>query len=404
MVDEKLKHEDAEQVSITLWDRIEHHKKAVVGIAAIVAVVAVGVILYATFRSRAREERWAEIIDTSLYNPFGAAPALENLEKHGGSDILPHVLFLKAKNAAASDSYDEALAQLKRLQDEHPDSYLNTLPASEKYSLVDEFRRWIELEKAWQQAHTYKSPTVNTDRVALVETSMGAFWVGFYPEMAPKHVEHFLAQAKAGTFNGTSITELKSTRFEFGGAFSRDDDPFNDTDPATDTPLAPEDARFTIRPERGTVSFAEVEGGASPTRLTVAILEDVELDKRQTIFGRVLTDRFPNLETLDAIAKVETYGSSADPAFKDSEKYGKVEDHPVKSVKIERVSIWAQDKLEDGHQWDTASVVKPAPKAPAEPPADKPTDKPADQPADKPVEEKPADSPPQTPGGTEPGK
>ncbi|MCU0725830.1 MAG: peptidylprolyl isomerase [Planctomycetes bacterium] len=370
---------EPEVTRISLWDRFEAHKKTIVGVVALCAVVLVGLILYFTFRTKAREERWTDLISTVLYSPYSSGPSLESLAKRGGSDILPHVLLQRAMGHTASKSWDLALEDLSRLQGDYRDHYLNTLPATERYSLVDELRRWVESEKAWLAAHTYVSPPVNSDRVALVETSAGAWWVGFFPELAPEHVDHFVHQAKAGAFNGTSVTSVKSTRFEFGGEASRDEDPFNDELAAPEQPLSPGAARFKIRPERGMVSFREIEGGESPTRVTVFVLEDQEMDKRQTIFGRVLTDRYPHNETLDAIGKAVTYGSSSEAEHKDTAKYGTVADHPVQPIRIARVSIWAQGKIEDGHQWDVSAIVKPEP--------------PAKAPEDKPLEEKPTTPP-----------
>jgi peptidyl-prolyl cis-trans isomerase B (cyclophilin B) len=416
MAPKKDKAQDLEPAGISLRERFEAHKKAVVGVAALVVVILVGVILYATFRAKAREERWTELMSTVLYNPYSAGPTLDRLEGRAGSDILPHILLQRAVRSTSAQTWDTALADLTRLQTEYRDSYLNSLPASERYSLGDELRRLVESESKWQSEHTYASPTADTKRVALVETSLGAFWIGFFPELAPEHVALFINGAKTGTYNGTSVTLVKAAHFEFGGDASRDDDPFNDGSAPLEQPVSPEGSRFKVRPERGMVSSCAIEGGESPTRLMVTVQEDREMDKRQTIFGRALTDRYPHMETLDAIAQATTYGTTTEQEYKDTAKYGPVADHPVAPIRIERVSIWSEGRIEDGHEWDTSAVVKPEPKAP--PPGDKPADatppggdKPADAPADatppgekKPADEKPSDPPAEDtpPAGTAP--
>jgi hypothetical protein len=41
--------------------------------------------------------------------------------------------------------------------------------------------------------------------------------------------------------------------------------------------MSPEGSRFKVRPERGMVSSCAIEGGESPTRLMVTVLEDREM-------------------------------------------------------------------------------------------------------------------------------
>ncbi|MHC4861826.1 MAG: peptidylprolyl isomerase, partial [Planctomycetota bacterium] len=191
------------------------------------------------------------------------------------------------------------------------------------------------------------------------ETDKGDFWVGFYPEHAPKHVESFVRLAKSGALNGTKVYVVTPNRVEFGGEATKDDDPFNDTPTREDDLLDSEPGRFRIKQDRGALSTVAHDGGESPTRFAVVVgMSDLGLEKKQTVFGKVLTDRGTAMEALDEIKNVKTYGSVKDPAY-DDDKYKKIPDHPVEPIVIERVSIWTGDAIEDGHEWDTAEVTPP---------------------------------------------
>jgi peptidyl-prolyl cis-trans isomerase B (cyclophilin B) len=330
-------------------------------------VVVVGLILFFTLSRRETEKRWDDLLGVDRQAPMTAESTLTELLETGGADFAPHVLYKLADLARREKDYDRAIEMLDRLEEEYGDSLFNTLPSPDRrFSLVTLLRRRIASERDWRKEHALESPDPDTSRVALVETSKGGFWIGFYPEHSPKHVESFIALAKSGALNGTKVYAVRANRVELGGDATRDDDPLNDEDPQDEELLDPESGRYRIKQDRGAVSSMALEEGESPTRFAVVTaLSDIGLEKMQTVFAKVLTDRDTAMEALDEIKNAKTYGKSRDAEHAD-EKYKEIPDHPVDPIVIERVSIWAGDAIEDGHEWDTSVVKKPEKKEPVE--------------------------------------
>ena len=80
--------------------------------------------------------------------------------------------------------------------------------------------------------------------------------------------------------------------FEFGGEASKDADPFNDVPEAENSTIEPSAGRFKVHQDRGSISNIAVDGTESGDRFSIVIAERAfDLEKRQTVFGRVLKDR-----------------------------------------------------------------------------------------------------------------
>jgi len=364
---------DAKGFDFSQW--LTDHMKPIVFVAAVVVVVGVGFILFQSLKKKDREQHWTDLLSTTLYaSPYGTSGLLDHLEENGSDDVLAHTLLQQAIRYTREKEFDQALGALDRLETEFPDSYLTVIPSPDiRFPIPGALRRWIRVEQKWDAENGYQEPALNTDRVALVETSKGAFWIGFYPDLAPEHVEHFITCAKSGKMNGTSVTSITGTHFKFGGEASRDDDPFNDVPENEDNLLEPGPGRFKAQQDRGSFSAIAVEGGESATRFAVVTgSRDFEIEKRQTIFGRVLNDRYPERANIDEIANTVTYGNSPGEEIKANIDYLKISDHPVETIRIERVTIWSGDKIEDGHDFDVSEVKKPVPDEDSETTTDEP--------------------------------
>jgi hypothetical protein len=142
------------------------------------------------------------------------------------------------------------------------------------------------------------------------------------------------------------------------------------------------------------VSSVRTDEGESAEKVTIAFNWASDLNKRQTVFGKVLADRGAGMAHLDEIRNVETYATSKDPLHRD-ERFMDLPDHPVEPVRVLRISIWSDDKIEDGHSWDTSAVdAKSADEKPKEeekPDEDKAEKGAGEKPADEGTEEKPAE-------------
>ena len=378
----------SEEIRHTLLTKFEEHRKLVIGVGAVLVVVVVGIILYVTLSRQAFEEHWSTLLSVDRSSPLGAEETLQKLIDTGGSDIAPIAIYKLAVIAARDKDYDRAVELLDHLEKKHGDTLFTVLPSPiSQYSLPDLLRRRIESDRTWSETHSMETPDPDLSRVALVETSKGAFWIAFYPELAPEHVKSFVGLAKAGALNGTKVYVVAQNRVEFGGAATRDDDPFNDTETVETKLLDPEPGRFKISQDRGAVSAVAVEGGESPTRIAIVVgMSDLGLEKKQTVFGKVLTDRVPEMSALDEIKNVTTYGTSKDPAHRGDE-YREIPDRPIEAVAIERVSIWAGDAIEDGHEWDTSTVKKPVKETPKEPAEDEKKDESSEEKGGSPTED-----------------
>ncbi len=338
------------------------HLKPIVLVAAVVVIAGVGLILFQSLKRKESAEYWTDLISTSLFaSPFGSDEVLERIEQNASGEVVAHALVQRAIRLTREKEFDVALDVLARLDTDFPESYLTKLPSPDiRFSVTGALRRWIEVERDWETRNGYKEPELNKDRVALVETSVGAFWIGFYPELAAEHVENFITLAKSGALNGTSVTSVTGSLFQFGGEASKDTDPFNDTPEIEDSTIEPGAGRFKARQERGCISTLAVDGGESANRFAVVTGERAfEIEKRQTVFGRVLNDIYPEWTTLDEIKNAITYAKSPSEEIKANPDYLKIADHPVEFIRILRVTVWSGDKIEDGHDFDVSAVTKP---------------------------------------------
>jgi cyclophilin family peptidyl-prolyl cis-trans isomerase len=276
------------------------------------------------------------------------------------------VLFKLAIARFQSQNYTGALEALDRLEKEYGSSPLTSLSSlSAMRSLPQELRARILAEKSWAEDHTADRPEVDTSRTALLETDKGGVWIGFYPDLSPKHVENFVTRAKAGEFNGVSFYLVRPKNYvEFGGETSKDDDPLNDGEPESEATLEPEDGRYRLEHLRGALSSVATEKGESAERFAIVTspFKAAELEKRQTVFGKVLMDRGLGMAALDDIQNVETYATTTNPDLRADPLYTGIPNHPLETVRIHRVSIWSgDDAIEEGHEWDTSEVKKPEP-------------------------------------------
>lgn len=265
--------------------------------------------------------------------------------------------------------YAEARTALEDMRTRFPTAVISTVKGTGAGSLADDLDAKLKQEQEWQKANTYQHPEPAAGRMALVETTAGKFWLAFYPQHAPRHVERFVSNAKRGLYNGTQVYRVLQRealdkplplRFELGSAASRLTGPAPIRDPSTydrddpDDVQDPEAAQFDIRHRRGIVSAVTLPSGEAGLNFQVVCSPagmESTLDGNTTPFAAIV-DREGSLETIDRICLAPTYGTASET--KDLPGNLRVRDVPFPRIVIRRVTIWSDEKPEDGHTWDTS--------------------------------------------------
>ena len=172
-----------------------------------------------------------------------------------------------------------------------------------------------------------------TDKV-LIQTSMGDILIGLYGKDAPKTVENFIGLVKKRYYNGILIhrvaknfliqtgdrnTRYRNKKDEWGkGGESYFGEPFEDE-------LYPETLSYRIGYQPGTVAMANRGPNTNTSQLFICLEEAHDLEKRWTIFGRVL-------EGMDVVRKINNVEIIPGP-FEPNDGM------PVKPVKIIRMKL-----------------------------------------------------------------
>ncbi len=139
---------------------------------------------------------------------------------------------------------------------------------------------------------------------AVLETSLGAITLEFFPDKAPEHVRNFLRLAQAGVFDGTAFHRVVRGFVVQTGALN------------TRGPLTERQQKYvhTLQPEfsgtkhtKGIVSMARGDDPASATTSFFIVTGDASsLDNKYTVFGRVVD----GMAVLDAIEQAPVNGEA----------------------------------------------------------------------------------------------
>lgn len=380
-----------EELVETFLDRVYHpYKKQIwAGIVLLFALI-LTYLGFRQYRASRLDDMWNRYREAAMGFELSAVGDMDSAAAHKQIDALnlvvrdypdepvtPFALQQLAKAQVAVGDFEAALKTLDELRTRFKDFPLNTLSAdadadgAHSKSISQQFEDAVKRERDWVSKRTYVHHWPSDDRMALVETNVGSFWLGFYsdPNEAPKHVESFIGHAKRGDYNGaqvnTIIQSVEGTpeRFEAGSKASGlvehggvQDPAEQDRDEPTDI-IEAEDTRSTIHHEYRVVSAVKMESGESATRFVVVTKRNglVKLNGDTTPFAAVL-EREKSLETIEKIGRSPTYGSNAET--KDRAGVFRMRDQPYPAIYVRRVSIFSKEKLEDGHTWDTSRVGK----------------------------------------------
>lgn len=141
--------------------------------------------------------------------------------------------------------------------------------------------------------------------VAILDTTQGEIVLRFFPDLAPKHVESFLAHCQSGYYTDTTFHRvIPGFMIQGGDPNSKDDDPHNDgyggyssAGPGTNLP-----AEFSDRHHgRGILSMARsTDPNSAGSQFFICVADANMLDGQYSVFGQVVT----GMDVVDAIVNV----------------------------------------------------------------------------------------------------
>jgi len=143
---------------------------------------------------------------------------------------------------------------------------------------------------------------------AVVATPKGSFAIRLFPDVAPKHVKHFVKTAKAGGYDGTTFH-----RVIMGGIIQGGDPLSKDPDKASQYGtggLGLLKAEFSDKPfVRGTVAAARQPSSidSAGTQFFVCLQPQPALEGQYTVFGEVVS----GMEVVDQISLTPVDGDKA---------------------------------------------------------------------------------------------
>lgn len=151
---------------------------------------------------------------------------------------------------------------------------------------------------------------------AIIKTSKGTIRVVMFPQIAPNTVRNFVELAKGTKVNPTTGKLVSNKPFYDGLTFHRIISGFmiQGGDP-NGTGTGGPGYRFADEPvtedyTRGTIAMANAGPNTNGSQFFI-MHKDMALPKDYTIFGRIATSDSASLQTLDAIASVETDANDA---------------------------------------------------------------------------------------------
>ncbi len=124
---------------------------------------------------------------------------------------------------------------------------------------------------------------------AVIETRFGNIELGFFPDVAPNHVNNFIELAKKGFYDGTTFHRvIPGFMIQGGDPLSRSPERSRH---GTGGPGYSLKAEFSDRPhKRGTLSMARAaDPDSAGSQFFICVADAPFLDGKYTVFGEVLS-------------------------------------------------------------------------------------------------------------------
>jgi cyclophilin family peptidyl-prolyl cis-trans isomerase len=297
------------------------------------------------------------------------AKKLEELRgRCAGSEIEPLLLAELAIRYQVKGDDVKVITLVEELKSKFPHAAILRAHSldSERSSLVDRIaavsRRRIEAAGSRKFVEPKADPSVS----ALVETDLGSMKFVFYRDLAPKHVDAFLQQAKAGAFNGTKVYYARRGEWiEFGGGDrTRNAEPRDDAEDDPALAIAPESTKNLVKHRRRMLTSSNSPlSGDQVDRAAVVLAESKpDFDAVRTPFGELADDA--SAAIADRLGSQIVYGEDA--SYADRKEKTDYPYTPSRPVTVRRVSVWKEGALDKGHSWDTSRVNTDQPEPEAE--------------------------------------
>jgi len=350
--DGKDRRPNGEEEDLSLLDRFLEYK-AFIGVALIVLVIAALAIVIirgvaaskedsAWFQSEKLRQNASQAL--AAFQFLGAErkdavlEALKELEaqadEYAGSSVHPILLYYQARLYHCLDRLEDAQKTIERLQSLYPKNALTnpdyTVPGDVPLARLesDELQARMAFESKMGKPFS-KRPKPKEGLSATIKVKdFGDIKLGFFPDVAPKHVANFISLAKEGFFNGTTFHRITTFCIQGGDPNSRDDDPKNDGQGGPGWDVEKEIRFNPALHTKGTVSAASssTSGPDSGSQFFICTTDMPSLDGNYTPYGEVIS----GMDVVKKIAQQKTQGDNKD---------GIPTDRPVKKIVIESVVV-----------------------------------------------------------------
>jgi peptidyl-prolyl cis-trans isomerase B (cyclophilin B) len=370
-----------DDIQRSLFQTLQEKRNVIVGGVLFLLLVAVAIVWYVKSKEAEQTDmrsRLYEATDSGDHEQI--VLELEALIEDTPEDLRAYALlklgqasFKAAQDPSvpddkALDYLDRGLEALRRIERDHPDDPWNNLASAgdRDLTMVRSLMRKLNADRKWREEHRYVHPEVDREVTALIETSRGNIRIGFFPELAPAHVENFIDLAKTGFYNDLLVHGA------YGGYWIKLGDPNtrNREDRRSHGKggpgysLDPEPARYRVRHLPGVISSEYMEGQESGSQFMICVSANEAYDKEQTPFAAVTE----GLEVAEEISHVTTV--ARDRALQETDRSGLSPHLPTTQIVVHAISIWRDGEIDEGHTWDTSLVGKKRPAKPDRPPTD----------------------------------
>lgn len=150
---------------------------------------------------------------------------------------------------------------------------------------------------AYGEAKVEQVDTPSGPRVIL-HTNVGDIVLGFYPQVAPKHVAQILQMVKSGVYDGARVFRVEPGFVAQVANFDSRDVPLSPEQLATVSKIPAEFSQ--VKHRRGTLSMARFDNDVNSAEASFSILlgEAPHLDGSYSVFGEVV-------QGLDVVTAIE---------------------------------------------------------------------------------------------------